>query len=302
MSIAAPSRWPARSTMPREGRVPVFIFAGISPFTQEGELPGSRNEFIQWLQDVHDQRGIVRQYMKYDNELRTGRNVKQIVHRAMQFAHSDPMGPVYLVAAREVMEESVEPVAVDVSQWSPVASLPLPADGVAAIAEALAGARRPLVVTSYVGRNPDAVPELMRLCDRLGVGVLESAPAFMNFPHDNDFYHGNQWNEPFQNPQLAEADVVLVIDSDVPWIPTVSRPAAAAAIFHIDIDPLKEAIPLWYIKARQTFRADARYRVAPVECASGDDEARCRADRGAERNISPPSTPRARKSLNAVAR
>src|SRR6516225_7465550 len=30
------------------GRVPVFIFAGLSPFTQEGELPGSRNEFIQW--------------------------------------------------------------------------------------------------------------------------------------------------------------------------------------------------------------------------------------------------------------
>ena len=51
------------------GRVPVFIFAGLSPFTQEGELPGSRNEFIQWIQDVHDQRGIVREYMKYDNEL-----------------------------------------------------------------------------------------------------------------------------------------------------------------------------------------------------------------------------------------
>ncbi len=72
------------------------IFAGLSPFTQEGELKGSRNEFIQWIQDVSDQRGIVRGYMKYDNELRTAHNVKQIVHRAMQMAHSDPKGPVYL--------------------------------------------------------------------------------------------------------------------------------------------------------------------------------------------------------------
>src|SRR6185436_3590321 len=94
-------------------RVPVLIFAGASPYTQEGELKGSRNEFIHWLQDVPDQRGIVRGYMKYDNELRTGRNMKQMIHRAMQIATSDPKGPVYLVGAREVFEEEIPPVTVD---------------------------------------------------------------------------------------------------------------------------------------------------------------------------------------------
>ncbi|MGH9833746.1 MAG: thiamine pyrophosphate-binding protein, partial [Blastocatellia bacterium] len=73
-----------------KGRIPVLIFAGASPFTQEGELRGSRNEFIQWIQDVFDQRGLVRGYVKYDNEIRTGRNIKQVIHRALQFAHSDP--------------------------------------------------------------------------------------------------------------------------------------------------------------------------------------------------------------------
>jgi acetolactate synthase-1/2/3 large subunit len=121
----------------------------------------------------------------------------------------------------------------------------------------LAGAERPLVVTSYVGRNAAAVAELVRLCDRLGIGVLESVPSAMNFPHDNPLYLGNQWNEPQQNPALAAADVLLVIDSDVPWIPTVSRPRDAATIFHIDVDPLKEQMPLWYIAARRSFRADA---------------------------------------------
>jgi len=87
-----------------KGRAPILVFAGASPFTQEGELRGSRNEFIQWLQDVRDQRGIVRGYMKYDNEIRTGRNLKQIVHRALQIAGSDPKGPVYLMAAREVLD------------------------------------------------------------------------------------------------------------------------------------------------------------------------------------------------------
>ena len=59
------------------GRVPVLVFAGSAPFTQEGELPGGRNEFIHWIQDVRDQRGILRGCVKYDNEIRTGRNVNQ---------------------------------------------------------------------------------------------------------------------------------------------------------------------------------------------------------------------------------
>src|SRR5215831_12315645 len=126
-----------------KARVPVFIFAGLSPFTQEGELPGSRNEFIQWIQDVPDQRGIVRQYMKYDNELRTGRNVKAIVHRAMQFAHSDPKGPVYVVGGREAMEEEAPEQKVEPAQWAPVAEIPLPESGVAAIIGALSEAERP---------------------------------------------------------------------------------------------------------------------------------------------------------------
>ena len=240
-----------------KARVPVFIFAGMSPFTQGGELTGSRNEFIQWIQDVHDQRGIVRGYMKYDNEYRTGANLKQVTYRAMQIAHSDPKGPVYLVGAREVMEEEAKPVSLDLARWTPLAAQPLPADGVAEIVTALAKAKRPLVVTSYVGRRPEAVAELVRLCHGLGVGVLESVPSAMNFPHDDPFYQGSHWNHPFQNKALAEADVILVVDSDVPWIPTVSRPTAGAAIYHIDIDPLKEAMPLWYIEARRSFRADA---------------------------------------------
>jgi thiamine pyrophosphate-dependent acetolactate synthase large subunit-like protein len=91
------------------GRVPVLIFAGAAPYTIEGELPGGRSEFIHWVQDVHDQRGILRNYVKYDNELRTGRNVKQVIHRALQVAASEPAGPVYLVGPREVMEEPLTP-------------------------------------------------------------------------------------------------------------------------------------------------------------------------------------------------
>jgi acetolactate synthase I/II/III large subunit len=250
-----------------KGRVPVLIFAGASPFTQFGELPGSRNEFIQWIQDVHDQRGIVRGYMRYDAELRTGRNIKQMTWRALQFAESDPKGPVYLMGAREVMEETLDPGAqagLAVEDFAPIAPAALPQEAVHALLTDLAGARRPLIVTSYLGRNTGAVAELQRLVGPLGIGVIESVPNAVNLPHDDPMYLGCQWNEPRQNPHLAAADVVVVIDSDVPWIPTVSKPAPGAKIWHLDVDPLKQDMPLWSIPARRVFRVHAQTALAQL--------------------------------------
>ena len=245
-------------------RAPVLIFAGMSPATQEGELKGSRNEFIHWLQDAADQRGILRGYMKFDHEIRSAVNIKQIVHRALQIAMSDPMGPVYLAAARETMEQEVAPVAIDRTRWRPSAPAPLPEDGVIEISKALTAARRPVIVTSYLGRNRAAVCALEALCRSVGVGVIESAPSAMNLGVDSDFYLGSQWSEPFATPALAEADVILVIDSDIPWIGAVNPAPAEAVIYHIDVDPLKESIPLWYIGACRSFRADSALALAQL--------------------------------------
>jgi acetolactate synthase-1/2/3 large subunit len=250
-----------------KGRVPLFVFAGASPATQEGEARGSRNEFIQWLQDVFDQRGLVRGYMRYDNEIRVGANVKQLVHRAMQFAHSEPKGPVYMVGAREVMEQEIEPVTIDRVKWPAIAPAALPPGAPDAIASTLANAKRPLIVTSYAGRTPAAFEQLARLAQRLGIGVLESVPNHISFSHEHPLYQGSQWNEKRQNPALAEADVILVVDSDVPWIPQINRPSREARIIHIDTDPLKQQMPLWYIGAEQVYRADAAVALGQINSA-----------------------------------
>ena len=251
-----------------KGRVPVLIIAGMSPSTQEGESRGSRNEFIQWIQDVPDQRGLVRGYVRYENEIRAGANASQIVHRAMQFAHSDPRGPVYLAATREVLESEVPRVRIDKARWQPVAPSGLNADAAREIAGALVAADHPLIVTSYVGRSSRAVDELVELADELAVGVVESVPSYMNFPTTHPCYQGVQWNERVQNEALARADCVLVIDSDVPWIGAVSRPRDGASVFHIDCDPLKQQMPLWYIGASLQCQADAALALQQVRAAS----------------------------------
>jgi acetolactate synthase-1/2/3 large subunit len=249
------------------GRCPVLVFAGASPATQEGEEFGSRGEFIHWLQDVFDQRGIVRGYMKYDNELRSAANVKQIVHRALQFAHSSPSGPVYLMGAREVMQCPCERVEINTAHWQPMAPAGLPTQAVETIIEDLLGAERPLIVTSYIGRNPAAPAELVTFAERLGIGVLESIPSAMNFPPDHPLHQGIQWNEPTPNDALAQADVVLVIDSDVPWIPLLNHPSRHACVHHIDLDVLKEEMPLFYIPAVVRAKADAATALRQLNAA-----------------------------------
>ena len=246
-----------RGAQRRQGPGADFDFRRLVALHAAWRAQGSRNEFIQWIQDVHDQRGMVRGYMRYEGEVRVAASMKHLVARALQFARSDPKGPVYLTGAREIMEAEAPAAAIVPGEWQPIAPGALAPGGVAELARALATAQAPLIVTSFVGRNPLAVKALVELCERLGAGVLESVPNYVNFPHNNVLYQGNQWNEPRQNVALAAADVVLVIDSDIPWIPTSSAPRADAAIYHIDVDPLKMQMPLWYIPARGRFAADA---------------------------------------------
>ena len=254
------------------GRAPVLIFAGAAPYTIEGELPGGRNEWIHWIQDVHDQRGILRNYTKYDNEIRTGRNVKQLVHRALQIARSEPAGPVYLVGPREVMEEQIEPYTSDPGQYAPVTPGALSPDVTAEIARALARARRPLIVTGYLGRDTAAVAELVALCELLAIPVIESAPHHVNFPADHPMHCGYQWTTADQNPLLAEADVILTVDCDVPWIHVTSKPAPDAEIYCVDIDPLKSQMPMWHIPARRFAAASSRLALGQIAAFVRDND------------------------------
>jgi acetolactate synthase I/II/III large subunit len=246
------------------GRVPVLIFAGTAPYTREGELPAGRTEFIDGIQDVRDQGGILRNYVKFDNELRSGRTVKQLVHQALQIARSEPAGPVYVTAPREVMEEQGDPYVVNPAEYSPIAPVGLAADVIAEVATALAGARNPLIVTSYLGRDTAAVPALVDLAELLAVPVLESMAYHVNFPADHPLHAGFQYHSVGQNPVLRRADVILAIDSDVPWIPAVNRPSDGAAIYCIDVDPLKSQMTMWHIPARRFAAATARVALTQI--------------------------------------
>ncbi|KAH6718393.1 acetolactate synthase [Leptodontidium sp. MPI-SDFR-AT-0119] len=239
-------------------RIPVLILAGTSPITDEGELRGSRNEFIHSLQDTVDQRGIMRGYTVYNNEIRSGRNVKQLVLRASQFAKSEPHGAAYLMASRECLEDRIRPYHVDATKWKPTAPSALSPASVETIGNALLNASRPIVVTTYLGKDIEAAGHLLELAEALGIAVLEALPSHLNFPYDHPLYMGNHWSEEPRHALLETADVVLVIDCDVPWIKTAFKPPENGRVYHIDVDPLKVQMSLFHLDTDLSCQANAR--------------------------------------------
>ena len=192
------------------GRAPVLIFAGLSPFTIEGEMRGSRTEYIHWIQDVPDQKQIVSQYCRYSAEIKTGKNIKQMVNRALQFAQSDPAGPVYLCAAREVMEEDLTSYRLEQEHWRPVEPSALSEGQLKTIAEALVDATEPLLITGYSGRNHASVPALVELANTVkGLRVLDTGGSDMCFPADHRAWLSLRYGI---EKAILSADVILVID------------------------------------------------------------------------------------------
>lgn len=216
------------------GRAPVLIISGMSPFTIQGELRGSRSEFSMWMQvsgilcphlsskhcsdtpqDVPDQKQIVAQYCRYVADIKTGRNIKQMINRALQFARSDPAGPTYLTCAREIMEEDLTPYQITQEHWDPVEPAALTESAVAKITGALLSAEEPLVIVSYSGRNHATVPELVKLAETIkGLRVIDCGGSDVCFPADHRAYLGLKFGV---DSSIKTADVIIVIDCDVPW-------------------------------------------------------------------------------------
>jgi acetolactate synthase-1/2/3 large subunit len=236
-------------------RIPVLLIAGKAPFTTRGELVGSRDRHVHFIQEPFDQASLVRPYVKWEYALPSGIVVRDALRRAHELALSDPKGPVYLMLARETLAETWPEETVAAPPAELVA--PVPARGadprdVEEVAERLSRARNPLLVTSYAGRNPLLPPLLDNLARLAGIAVVEANPVHLNVPHDSPCFAGFRAHE-----HVPGADVGILLDVDVPWIPKETQIAAGSWWAQVDVDPVKHEFPIWGFGAHLRVQADS---------------------------------------------
>lgn len=239
------------------GRLPVMLMAGKSPHTLRGELPGSRDNYVHFVQDPFDMASVVRPYVKWEHSLATGVNAREVVMRGHAMMQSDPPGPVYLTLPREALAESWEDGRVRSfagDRYGAVAAGGIAPEAAAQIADMLLAAENPVVITAYLGRKAAAVAALEALARECGIAVAEFSPTHMCISRASPCFAG------FDPARvLADADLGLLLDVDVPWLPKYVQENPATRWIQVDVDAIKKDFPMW------GFAADVRHQ---ADCAS----------------------------------
>src|SRR5918996_952135 len=226
--------------------VPILFTAGRTPITESGALTAARNNYIHWAQEHFDQGGMLREFVKWDYELRHAEQVETVIDRALAIAKSEPQGPVYVTLPREVLASNFPPGGF--SETSTIAPASPPAANPEALEEAaklLGAAHHPLLITANGGRTHESSRAIEQLAQMLAVPVIHYRPRHLALSTEHPMHCG--WDP---HALLKAADVVLVVDCDVPWIPREGKPKAEAKVIHVGPDPLFTAYPL------RGFRAD----------------------------------------------
>ena len=219
--------------------IPMIVLAGRTPIFEKDAV-GARNRRIHWPQESFDQASMIREYLKWDYELRDFAQLNTVVDRAIALAKSSPQGPVYLTLPREqlaVRQDSIRYTAQN--RFDTNISVCAGPENILKAGELIASAKRPLVLASHMGRNPKAVGELVKLAEDWALPVVESFPFSMNFPADNPLHLGFS-----VDPYLEKADLVIAVEADVPWIPSLTGPGEDVPVIQIARDPLFSAYPI----------------------------------------------------------
>lgn len=230
--------------------IPALVMSGRTPITERGHA-GSRVTPIQYGQEMFDQSALVREVTKFEYEMRYPEQGDSLPTRAMAVARAAPAGPVYLSLPREpLMAEVPEGLADGTPQAAATRPAPDPA-AIATLSGWIAQARAPVVLCQRSGPDGAAAAALADLCDRFGIAVCEPFSVRNVLPGTHPMLIGHD-----ARAALQMADLVIVLDSGVPWIESLGRPREEARVCHIGPDPAFRRMPVRGYRSDLSITAD----------------------------------------------
>ena len=219
--------------------VPMVVFSGESIAFGEDEGPDPGPQWLRSLADIGGPARLVEHCVKWS----FGVNAKSVfpatIQRACQLAMAAPRGPVFVSLPMEYLFDLMPTCA------PAAAAIPLRATaearGIEQLADMLAAAKQPVIVTERCGQSVGAVSLLVELAQLLGAPVAETRSAtFVNFPRDHPLHAGF---DPL--PILHDADLVFMPATVAPWHPASAAPGPGAKVAVLDENPLRIEKPVW---------------------------------------------------------
>jgi acetolactate synthase-1/2/3 large subunit len=235
-------------------RIPVLLMAGKAPFTAANELVGTRDTYVQFIQEPFDQASLVRPYIKWEWTLPDGVVAKEALRRAHAIMHAEPQGPVYLMIHRETLTQELNETDIrshDAKQFSGVPRSVADPAHLSELVQKLLTADSPVLITAYGGRNQRTSMAIEALAEFAGIPVFEATPV-NNISREGPCFMGFTPDE-----HVTSADVGLLVDVDVPWFPSKFESSGSSYWAHIDVDALKIASPMWHFPGNLRLQGDS---------------------------------------------
>jgi acetolactate synthase-1/2/3 large subunit len=188
---------------------------------------------------MYDQAGMIRELVKWDYELRNAEQLETVVDRALSIAGTEPRGPVYLSLPREVLAMQPRGNHRTSTRLRAAAPAAPESEAVAAAGRMIAKAKRPLILTASAGRDPAAFDALAQFTERFAIPLAQFHPRYLSLPSSHSMNLGYD-----PSSLVADADLILAIEIDVPWIPDHVAPPAGCKVIQCGFDPLFAHIPI----------------------------------------------------------
>lgn len=235
----------------RASEVPMVVMSGES--LSYGEVPDfdPGNQWYRNLGVVGGPQRLIDSIVKWASQAPSPETLYQSVVRVGEMAKRVPQGPVYLNVPCETMVHGWTPPKRLRKTPEPPKVQPRPED-VTTIAALIAAAKCPVIVTETAGRDPEGFAALVALAELMAIPVIEGrAAACANFPKSHPLHLGTSLG-----PLLQETDLVLLIESRVPWYPPSNIPPNAKVVAISD-NPLKGHMVYQNLEADLYLEGDA---------------------------------------------
>ena len=219
--------------------IPVIVLSGRTPITELGHA-GSRATPIQYGQEMYDQSSLVSDVVKFHYEMRYPDQADALVTRAMNLSTNEPQGPVYISMPREPLMDSINTSIENVLTHQVRSSAPHPnPDAIAQAAQWLQKAKHPVVVCQRGDTAGKVAAALSAFAQEFAIPVVEPFVIRNVMASEHPAFIGYDIKQ-----ALSDADVILVLDSAVPWIESVHKPTGSTRIIHLGPDPHFQRMPV----------------------------------------------------------
>ena len=169
-------------------QIPLLMLVGQNRTHDNEVYGGTPGPHYLSFTEVGGQERLVQPYVKWADSPETNANILSVIQRAYRIANTEVKGPVLLNLSRELLFEKTTKMMLPepIPEESKLTADPARMEK---LKELLLAANNPVIYTRYLGRNPEAVNELVILADLLKIPVFE-LPGYMNFPTNNPMHMG----------------------------------------------------------------------------------------------------------------